>query len=145
MRRIPNFMALDPAEVGYPISQIGAAATRSGASSSHVSAFAGDLMQHFGYRCSPRLSVTDGPHLKSICKARDCFYVLMSNCKLYGHDGCHPQPMVAPQCMKSQHLPPNSTSTYTTNPSKSSESPSTSVTNTKYWALPSKEMVGHEG
>lgn len=118
MARVHKFMALDPAEVGYFISQVGAAATCFGVSSSDVSAVAGVLMQYFGYRCSPPLAITDSPMLQSICEACDCPYDPMANCKLYDENGCYPSPMVAPQCMKSEA--PSSSSTWTPQPMKSS-------------------------
>ena len=76
MARVHKYMALDSAEVGYFISQVGAAATCLGVSSSDVSYVAGVLMQYFGY--DP-----------------------MAQCKLYDDGGCYPQPQTAPQCMSS--------------------------------------------
>ncbi|KAK5456827.1 hypothetical protein LTS15_004607 [Exophiala xenobiotica] len=118
MARVHKFMALDPAEVGYFISQVGAAATCLGVSSSDVSVVAGVLMQYFGYRCSPPLAITDGPLLQSICEACDCPYDPMANCKLYDDNGCYPSPMVALQCMKKETS--SSSSTWMSQPIKSS-------------------------
>src|ERR1700709_1623091 len=61
MARVHKFMALDSAEVGSSISTCGAPAPCLGVSSSDVSAVAGVLMQYFGYRCSPSITVVGGP------------------------------------------------------------------------------------
>lgn len=99
MARVHRFMALDPAEVGYFISQVGAAATCLGVSSADVSAVGGVLMQYFGYRCSPPLAITDGPLLQSICESCKCPYDPHAECGLYPDGGCEPEPQMAPQCM----------------------------------------------
>ncbi|KAK5077680.1 hypothetical protein LTR70_009501 [Exophiala xenobiotica] len=99
MARVHKFMALDSAEVGYFISQVGAAATCFGVSSSDVSSVAGVLMQYFGYRCSPPLAITDGAQLQSICEDCSCPYDPNAQCGLYDHGGCYPEPMTASQCM----------------------------------------------
>jgi hypothetical protein len=101
MARVHRFMALDSAEVGYFISQVGAAATCLGVSSSDVSAVAGVLMQYFGYRCSPPLAITDGKQLQSICEACSCPLDPNAQCWRYPDGGCEPEPKVAPQCATS--------------------------------------------
>ena len=99
MGRVHRFMALDSAEVGYFISQVGAAATCFGVASSDVSAVAGVLMQYFGYRCSPPLAITGGAELQSICEDCSCPYDPYAQCQLYPDGGCEPGPMTASQCM----------------------------------------------
>ena len=101
MARVHKFMALDPAEVGYFISQVGAAASCLGVSSSDVSTVAGVLMQYFGYRCSPPLSITDGPQLQSICEACQCPLDPNAQCGRYDK-ACYPEPQMAPQCATSK-------------------------------------------
>ncbi len=135
MARVHKFMALDPSEVGYFISQVGAAASCLGVSSSDVSAVAGVLMQYFGYRCSPPLSITDGPQLQSICEACNCPYDPMAKCGLYDNGGCYPEPMVAPQCAASQAPSGYGSSTYTSETSYPTETSSKGgeYTSTKYW------------
>jgi hypothetical protein len=116
MARVHKYMALDPAEVGYFISQVGAAATCLGVSSSDVSAVTGVLMQYFGYRCSPPINVIGGPQLDSICEACSCPYDPMAQCKLYDNGGCYPQPQPAPQCMSSKASPGYASKTWGSEP-----------------------------
>lgn len=101
MARVHKYMALDSAEVGYFISQVGAAATCLGVSSADVSTVAGVLMQYFGYRCSPPITVVDGPQLDSICEDCSCPYDPMAQCSLYDNGGCYPEPQTAPGCKSS--------------------------------------------
>lgn len=99
MASVHRFMALDPAEVGYFISQVGAAATCLGVASSDVSIVAGALYQYFGYRCSPYTDIgIGGPQLESICEACSCPLDPKANCGLYPKGGCYREPKVAPQC-----------------------------------------------
>jgi hypothetical protein len=102
MARVHRFMALDPAEVGYFISQVGAAATCLGVSSADASAVGGVLMQYFGYRCSPPLAITGKATLQSICEGCTCPYDPHAQCALYPDGGAEPEPQVAEQCMASE-------------------------------------------
>lgn len=129
MARVHKFMALDAAEVGYFISQVGAAANCFGVSSADVTIVAGVLMQYFGYRCSPPLAITDGPQLQSICEACSCPYDPMAQCGLYEDGGCYPMPMVAPQCMASM-----APSGYSSMKYSSTMMSSATATTTKYTA-----------
>jgi len=99
MARVHKYMALDSAEVGYFISQVGAAAASFGVSSSDISTVAGVLMQYFGYRCTPPETIVYGPQLDSICEDCSCPLDPNANCGLYDNGGCYPEPMTAPQCM----------------------------------------------
>lgn len=99
MARVHKFMALDANEVGYFISQVGAAATCLGVASSDVSAVAGVLYQYFGYRCSPPVDIgIGGKHRESICEDCSCPLDPNADCKLYSRGGCYPEPRTAPQC-----------------------------------------------
>lgn len=62
-------MALDSAEVGYFIQQVGLAATSFGVTQSDASAVGSALMSAFGYRCLPPASIPsfEPAALQSIC------------------------------------------------------------------------------
>ena len=69
MYEVHKFMALDAAEVGYFIQQVGLSAASFGVSSSDVAAVGSALMGAFGYRCEPPASIPsfEPPALQSIC------------------------------------------------------------------------------
>ena len=85
-------MALDPAEVGWFINNVGLAAASFGVSSADISTVAGVLMQYFGYRCSPPLAITDGADLQSICVNAKCPKDPMAVCQEYPWNGVSPEP-----------------------------------------------------
>ena len=64
-----KFMALDAAEVGYFIQNVGLSAQSFGVASSDVAAVGSALMNAFGYRCLPPASIPafERPALQSIC------------------------------------------------------------------------------
>ena len=69
MYQVHKFMALDAAEVGYFIQQVGLSAASFGVSSSDVAAVGSALMGAFGYRCEPPASIPafEPAKLQSIC------------------------------------------------------------------------------
>jgi hypothetical protein len=69
MYKVHKFMALDAAEVGYFIEQVGLSAASFGVSSSDVAAVGSALMGAFGYRCEPPASIPafEPAALQSIC------------------------------------------------------------------------------
>ena len=69
MYEVHKFMALDAAEVGYFIQQVGLSAASFGVASSDVAAVGSALMNAFGYRCLPPASIPafESPALQSIC------------------------------------------------------------------------------
>jgi hypothetical protein len=99
-------MALDANEVGYFISQVGAAAQCFGVSSADITIVAGALNEYFGYRCAP-LVIVDGPQLDSICEDCSCPYAPDAQCELYDDGGCYPSPQTVASCA------PSAASTYT--------------------------------
>lgn len=105
MARVQKYMSLDPNEVGYFISQVGAAAVCLGVSTADAAAVGGVLQQYFGYRCSPPRTIGNlGPQLDSICENAACPLDPNANCKLYQQQGyapydAEPEPGTASQCM----------------------------------------------
>lgn len=69
MYQVHKFMALDNAEVGWFIEQVGLAASSFGVSSSDVAAVGSALQSTFGYRCEPPASIPPSApaQLQSIC------------------------------------------------------------------------------
>ena len=98
---IARYMDLDTNEVGYFISQVGAAAASFGVASADVSAVGMALMEYFGYKCTPPENIVDGPQLDSICINANCPYDPHAECWLYPYNGQGVPPKVAPQCMSS--------------------------------------------
>lgn len=132
MARVHKFMVLDTNEVGYFISQVGAAAASFGVASSDISIVAGALMQYFGYRCTPPENIVYGPQLDSICLDPSCPLDPNPVCGQYGAP--QPPPMVAPQCASSSMAGKySSTSSSTYAKTSSSEySKSTKTSSSKY-------------
>jgi hypothetical protein len=93
MYEVHKYMNLDPNELGYFISQVGAAATCLGVASSDVTIVANVLMEYFGYRCSPPMAIT-GPVLpQSMCTDCDkCPYAQNADCSAYCDGGCSSPP-----------------------------------------------------
>lgn len=107
MARVHKYMSLDPNELGYFISQVGAAAVCLGVSTADATAVGGVLEGYFGYRCSPpRVIGNLGPQLDSICENAACPLDPDADCKLYQEEGyaymdAEPEPKPAPGCMYS--------------------------------------------
>lgn len=115
MYRVHKYMALDPNELGYFISQVGAAAASFGVASADVSIVATALMTYFGYRCTPPETIVDGPQLDSMCLDASCPLDPSPECWLYDNDrkdGESPRPKVASQCAAAASASATSSSWY---------------------------------
>jgi len=130
MSRVQKYMSLDPNEIGYFISQVGAAAACLGVSSADVTIVGGVLESYFGYRCSPPRAIGAlSAQLDSICENAACPLDPNADCGLYQQQGyapydAEPEPAVAPQCMKS--MGSSSASSYYASSSKYESSSKTS-------------------
>jgi hypothetical protein len=104
MARVQKYMALDPNEVGYFISQVGAAAVCLGVSVADATAVGGILESYFGFRCSPPRTIANlGPQLNSICENAACPLDPDADCGLYQQEGyaymdAEPMPMPVASC-----------------------------------------------
>ena len=78
-------MALDSAQVGYFITQVGLAAASFGVAQSDVTLVGNTLVKVFDYRCAPPTIVipSQGAQLQSICTANDCMISPNSTCSSY--------------------------------------------------------------
>ncbi|KAK0832527.1 hypothetical protein LTS02_018246, partial [Friedmanniomyces endolithicus] len=74
MYRVHQYMALDPDEIGYFITQVGLSAASFGVASSDINAVANALFSLFSYKCSPPFTVVpaQGKVLDSICVDVTC-------------------------------------------------------------------------
>lgn len=87
-------MGLDPNEVGYFISQVGAAAASFGVSDPDVQAVAGLLAITFNVACAPAQALVRGDsEFQSICVAKECPKAPNAVCYLYENYGFFPEPM----------------------------------------------------
>ncbi|KAI0877640.1 hypothetical protein GGS24DRAFT_446269 [Hypoxylon argillaceum] len=96
MYEVHKFMALDPYEVGYFITQVGLAASSFGVADSDVQAVGAALTSLFDYRCAPPTTViqAQGAQLQSICTENDCPLAADSVCNSYA-------PVVEPSAVSS--------------------------------------------
>ncbi|KAI0965212.1 hypothetical protein F4678DRAFT_453356 [Xylaria arbuscula] len=96
MYEVHKFMALDPYEVGYFITQVGLAASSFGVADADVTAVGAALVSLFDYRCSPPATVikSQGAQLQSICIAETCPLAGESVCDKY-------EPVVEPSTVTS--------------------------------------------
>ena len=100
MYRVHKYMALDRAEIGYFISQVGLAAASFGVAQSDIAAVASALVMYFNYKCSPPANIVYGPQLDSICVDVTCPLVPNPKCYLYDNNyGSSLEPKTAPHCM----------------------------------------------
>ncbi|KAI0537885.1 hypothetical protein GGR58DRAFT_526945 [Xylaria digitata] len=85
MYEVHKFMALDPNEVGYFITQVGLAASSFGVADSDVQAVGAALISLFGYRCAPLTTVIEsqGPQLQAICIDDACPLAEEGTCDSY--------------------------------------------------------------
>lgn len=69
MYEVHKFMALDEAEFGWFVMNVGLSAASFGVSAADVSAVGSALNSLFGYRCEPEeiIPPVQGPWLQSIC------------------------------------------------------------------------------
>ncbi|KAI1121287.1 hypothetical protein F5Y10DRAFT_104477 [Nemania abortiva] len=96
MYEVHKFMALDPYEVGYFITQVGLAASSFGVADSDVQAVGTALTNLFDYRCAPPTTVipSQGAQLQAICIEETCPVAENSTCSSY-------QPVVEPSSVSS--------------------------------------------
>ena len=86
-------MSLDPNEVGYFISQVGAAAASFGVSAADVQTVAGLLSATFNVACAPAQALVNGDsEFQSICDHKDCPKAPNAVCYKYEHYGFFPEP-----------------------------------------------------
>ncbi|KAI1182872.1 hypothetical protein F5B17DRAFT_435181 [Nemania serpens] len=85
MYEVHKFMALDPYEVGYFITQVGLAASSFGVADSDVQAVGKALTSLFDYRCAPPATVIEsqGPQLQAICIDVTCPLAENAACASY--------------------------------------------------------------
>ncbi|KAF2725135.1 hypothetical protein K431DRAFT_204699, partial [Polychaeton citri CBS 116435] len=85
MYQVHRFMALDNAEVGYFIQQVGLSAASFGVADADVKAVGEALSKTFGYRCSPPAAVPASaqPQLQAICTKDDCPLSPDATCSAY--------------------------------------------------------------
>lgn len=85
MYEVHKFMALDAAEVGYFIEQVGLSAASFGVATADVDIVGKALTDLFDYRCAPATSVLpkEAPELQSICIADDCPVAVNATCSAY--------------------------------------------------------------
>ncbi|CAI6228106.1 unnamed protein product [Periconia digitata] len=90
------FMALDPSEVGYFITQVGLSAASFGVAQEDVTAVGEALNKLFGYKCSPPAVVIPekGETLNSICQNEKCPLDAMAKCEAYPNNGTVAEPMM---------------------------------------------------
>ena len=71
MYSVHKYMALDAAEVGYFIQQVGLSATSFGVTPAEVKAVGETLQKTFGQRCAPAAAVLPGEQkeLQAVCIA----------------------------------------------------------------------------
>jgi hypothetical protein len=104
MYRVHQYMALDPYEVGYFITQVGLAAASFGVAQSDIDDVATALFSLFGYKCSAPVTVVpaQGKVLDSICVDVTCAAAPNAMCGLYdNYDGTSPGPVTECSCLTS--------------------------------------------
>lgn len=84
---VHKFMALNSAEVGYFITQVGLAAASFGVTEDDVSAVGKALISLFDYRCAPPTIVipSQGAQLQSICSNSTCALAENATCASYSN------------------------------------------------------------
>ncbi|KAI9840744.1 MAG: hypothetical protein M1838_003928 [Thelocarpon superellum] len=89
MYQVHKFMALDPFEVGYFITQVGLSAASFGVATEDVTTVGEALGKLFDYRCSPPTTVipSQGPQLQSICTDKQCPLSPNATCSLESNNG----------------------------------------------------------
>ncbi|MCJ1472810.1 hypothetical protein MMC13_001459 [Lambiella insularis] len=85
MYQVHKFMDLNPAEVGYFITQVGLSAASFGVADSDVTAVGMALAELFDYRCSPPAVVVpaQGAQLQAICTNDACSISPNASCSVY--------------------------------------------------------------
>lgn len=85
MYQVHKFMALDPYQVGYFITQVGLAAASFGVADADVQAVGMALTSLFDYKCAPPTTAVkaQGPELQSICIDEACPLAMDAVCDKY--------------------------------------------------------------
>ncbi|KAK0307676.1 hypothetical protein LTR91_004963 [Friedmanniomyces endolithicus] len=102
MYRVHQYMALDPYEIGYFITQVGLSAASFGVAQSDINIVASALFSLFSYKCEPPVTVVpaQGPVLDSICVDVTCPAAPNAMCGLYDNmNGTSPSPATASSCL----------------------------------------------
>lgn len=118
-------MSLDPAEVGYFISQVGLAAASFGVASSDINIVANALVTYFDYRCTPPMTIVPGagPQLQEICGDPTCPLAPTPECWYYPNSGIEPAPQTAPSCLPSTSSYAPTSTLWTTTKNEYSSTP----------------------
>lgn len=87
-------MVLDPAQMGYFITQVGLSAASFGVAKSDIDYVAHALEKLFDYRCAPKTTVipAQGPQYQSICTDKSCPLADNAMCSA---QPSYPEPLVA--------------------------------------------------
>ncbi|KAK0262483.1 hypothetical protein LTS09_003194 [Friedmanniomyces endolithicus] len=104
MYRVHQYMALDPYEIGYFITQVGLSAASFGVAQSDITDVTSALFSLFSYKCEPPVTVVpaQGPVLDSICVDVTCPAAPNAMCGLYDNmNGTSPSPATASSCLTS--------------------------------------------
>ena len=142
MFEVHKYMGLDPNEVGYFISQVGAAAASFGVSAADIQTVASTLSSVFNVRCAPAVALVNGnSQLQSICVAQECPLAPNAVCSAYENNGVEPEPQAVngPGCP----VVSSSTSSYSTSYASTSTSSAPYVKPTNGWE--DNGAGGHEG
>jgi len=85
MYHVHKYMALDAAQVGYFISQVGLAAKSFGVATADIDTVAGALEMYFDVRCAAPVTLAPalGSQLQSICIDSDCTQATNASCSSY--------------------------------------------------------------
>ena len=139
-----RFMSLDPAEVGYFISQVGLAAASFGVASSDITIVANALVSYFDYRCTPPMTIVPGagPQLQEICGDPTCPVAPTPACWYYSNSGIEPAPQTAPSCQSSASSA--SSSAYTSPSSYAQTSTLYTTTKNQYSSTPTPSSTKKE-
>ncbi|KAF1826780.1 uncharacterized protein K489DRAFT_312469 [Dissoconium aciculare CBS 342.82] len=119
MYEVHKFMALDPKEVGYFISQVGMAAASFGVADADVKIVGEALNKAFGYKCSPAAAIpaSASPKPQAICIDESCPLAANATCSLYA-DVIQPTNVT---------MPTGPSNAPTTSPATGTASPTSSV------------------
>lgn len=111
MYNVHKFMALDAAEVGYFITQVGLAAASFGVAQDDIADVAAALEKFFDVRCEAPVSILPGeaPELQSICIDSDCPVAPNATCSSYA-------PVVKPMHANGTTTSPSGTAAPSTKP-----------------------------
>lgn len=134
MYEVHKYMALDEAEVGYFIEQVGLAAASFGVAESDVQEVGQALNSAFGYRCSPPTSIPPSAtaELQAICIEVNCIIqpdmclntlflsILQSDCPISPNATCAAYASVVQPMLANSTSSANSTASSSMLPSSTS-------------------------